>query len=58
MEALDSVVDAMSRASQNHPPLLVLDEFPYLVAESPELLSVIQALYDRRGPAKQHRRSS
>jgi AAA+ ATPase superfamily predicted ATPase len=32
-------------------PLLVLDEFPYLVAHSPELPSAIQALYDQRGPS-------
>lgn len=54
VEALDSAVEALSRTSTNQPPLLVLDEFPYLVAESPELPSVIQALYDQRGPAKQH----
>jgi hypothetical protein len=28
------------------PPLLVIDEFPYLLQHSPELPSVIQALYD------------
>jgi AAA+ ATPase superfamily predicted ATPase len=47
-EALDTAVEGLSRAGV---PLLVLDEFPYLAAQSPELPSVIQALYDRRGPA-------
>lgn len=46
--ALDAAVDGLSRAGTS---LLVLDEFPYLAAQSPELPSVIQALYDRRGPA-------
>lgn len=47
-EALDTAAESLSRAGV---PLLVLDEFPYLAAHSPELPSVIQALYDRRGPA-------
>lgn len=47
--ALDTAVDGLARAGRS---LLVLDEFPYLTAHSPELPSVIQALYDRRGPAK------
>ncbi|HLH82627.1 MAG TPA: AAA family ATPase [Trebonia sp.] len=47
-EALDTAVESLSRIGV---PLLVLDEFPYLAAHSPELPSVIQALYDRRGPA-------
>ncbi|MEV0619422.1 AAA family ATPase [Nonomuraea sp. NPDC050404] len=50
--ALDSAVEALSHRSGGHPPLLVLDEFPYLTDHSPELPSVIQALYDRRGPRK------
>jgi AAA+ ATPase superfamily predicted ATPase len=48
VEALDTAVEGLSRAGV---PLLVLDEFPYLCSHSPELPSVIQALYDRRGPA-------
>jgi AAA+ ATPase superfamily predicted ATPase len=48
VEALDTAVEGLSRIGV---PLLVLDEFPYLAAQSPELPSVIQALYDRRGPA-------
>jgi AAA+ ATPase superfamily predicted ATPase len=54
VQALDSAVEAMSRAAGTGPPLLVLDEFPYLVAGSPELPSTIQALYDRRGPSTGH----
>ncbi|MDF2712551.1 MAG: hypothetical protein K0R62_8203, partial [Nonomuraea muscovyensis] len=54
VEALDTAVEALSRRAGDQPPLLVLDEFPYLVAHSPELPSVIQALYDRRGPRKGH----
>jgi len=48
VSALDTAVDGLTRAGVG---LLVLDEFPYLVASSPELPSVLQALYDRRGPA-------
>lgn len=46
--ALDTAVEGLTRAGVG---LLVLDEFPYLAASSPELPSVLQALYDRRGPA-------
>jgi hypothetical protein len=54
VEALDSAVDAMSRTPATGTALLVLDEFPYLAAGSPELPTAIQALYDQRGPAQQH----
>lgn len=47
VSALDGAVDGLAQAGV---ALLVLDEFPYLVANSPELPSVLQALYDRRGP--------
>lgn len=46
--ALDGAVDGLTRVGVS---VLVLDEFPYLAANSPELPSVIQALYDRRGPS-------
>ena len=32
------------------PPLLILDEFPYLVRETPGLPSIMQALYEELGP--------
>lgn len=32
------------------PPLLILDEFPYLTHETPGLPSIVQALYDALGP--------
>ncbi|MBO0804908.1 MAG: ATP-binding protein [Nocardiopsaceae bacterium] len=46
--ALDTAVEGLTRVGV---PLLVMDEFPYMAEHSPELPSVIQALYDRRGPA-------
>ncbi|GGY07238.1 ATP-binding protein [Streptomyces anandii] len=52
VEAMDTAADLLtSRRGDGTPPLLVLDEFPYLVAHSPELPSVLQALYDQRGPS-------
>jgi hypothetical protein len=52
VEALDAAADLLTgRRGQDTPPLLVLDEFPYLVAHSPELPSALQALYDQRGPS-------
>ncbi|MFI6793496.1 ATP-binding protein [Nonomuraea sp. NPDC050383] len=54
VQALDTAVEVLSRGARDGPPLLVLDEFPYLVDHSPELPSAIQALYDRRGPRKGH----
>lgn len=52
--ALDAAVDALVRISPDRVPLLVLDEFPYLADQSPELPTAIQALYDQRGPASGH----
>ena len=37
-------------ASPGVPPLLILDEFPYLCQETPGLPSIIQSLYDNLGP--------
>lgn len=38
------------RGTDARPPLLILDEFPYLAHETPGLPSVVQALYDEIGP--------
>lgn len=54
VQALDTAVDILVNRPSAGVPLLVLDEFPYLVAHSPELPSAIQALYDQRGPATRH----
>jgi AAA+ ATPase superfamily predicted ATPase len=51
VQALDAAVDGLGGQAGNRVPLLVLDEFPYLAAHSPELPSAIQALYDQRGPS-------
>ncbi|MFE9096434.1 ATP-binding protein [Streptomyces sp. NPDC007264] len=52
VEAMDTAADVLgSVRGDATPPLLVLDEFPYLVEHSPELPSVLQALYDQRGPS-------
>lgn len=48
VSAVGTAVEGLTRVGVK---LLVLDEFPYLAANSPELPSVLQALYDRRGPA-------
>ena len=41
-------------AADRTPPLLVIDEFPYLAYESPGLASIVQGLYDRIGPGATH----
>lgn len=51
VQALDAAVDGLAAKAGRRVPVLVLDEFPYLVAHSPELPSAIQALYDQRGPS-------
>lgn len=52
--ALDTVIEALCGTRRERPVLLVIDEFPYLTAGSPELPSAIQALYDQRGPSTGH----
>ena len=48
--ALGTAAEVMAaRPSHDLPPLLVIDEFPYLVQESPGLPSIVQGLYDRLG---------
>lgn len=39
-----------SEVAEGRPPLLILDEFPYLAHETPGLPSIVQGLYDEIGP--------
>jgi hypothetical protein len=48
--ALRSTASLMADRAGVSPPLLVLDEFPYLVAETRGLPSIVQGLYDDLGP--------
>lgn len=41
---------ARQEAAPRQPAVLVLDEFPYLVQETPGLPSIVQSLYDSLGP--------
>ena len=51
-QALRTAAELMAAAPlRAAPPLLVLDEFPYLTQETPGLPSIVQGLYDRLGPA-------
>ncbi|QDP94887.1 ATPase [Microlunatus elymi] len=52
--ALEAAIEAGVRTAGDRIPVLVVDEFPYLESQAPELLSVIQAIYDRRGPSSGH----
>ena len=45
----NNVGDENSAGDEEQPFGLILDEFPYLVAQSPELPSVLQAWWDREG---------
>ncbi len=47
---------ASQGASDAPPPLLVLDEFPYLVQETTGLPSIVQSLYDSSGPGTRNAR--
>jgi uncharacterized protein len=54
-QALRTAVEVMagssrSPAPRNAPPLLILDEFPYLAEQTPGLPSIVQSLYDHLGP--------
>lgn len=52
--ALHSATTLMTRQADNagaaRPPLLIIDEFPYLVRQTPGLPSILQSLYDSVGP--------
>jgi DNA-binding MarR family transcriptional regulator len=48
-QALDVAAELITARTES--PLLVLDEFPYLISETPGLPSIVQGLYDRLGPA-------
>ncbi|WP_019814129.1 AAA family ATPase [Saccharomonospora saliphila] len=56
-QALAGAVQMMARTSGAHgsPPLLILDEFPYLSRETPGLPSLLQGLYDEFGPGASSR---
>ncbi|MDN5861560.1 MAG: ATP-binding protein [Pseudonocardia sp.] len=49
--ALRSAASLVPERTGSAPPLLVLDEFPYLAAETPGLPSIVQGLYDDLGQA-------
>lgn len=50
-QALTTAVEVMAgETSRDTPPLLILDEFPYLINETPGLPSIVQGLYDALGP--------
>ena len=55
-DPLDDVIAAhrlerhVRQTARGVPPLLVLDEFPYLAQETPGLPSIVQSLYDSLGP--------
>lgn len=51
-QALTTATELMMRHADSAGvrPLLILDEFPYLIRETPGLPSIIQALYDASGP--------
>ncbi len=51
-QALGTAAEVIAAApSREAPPLLVIDEFPYLAQETSGLPSIVQGLYDRLGPA-------
>ncbi len=57
-QALTSAAGLMTeRAGSGTPPVLVLDEFPYLVQETPGLPSIVQSLYDGLGPGSMSART-
>jgi uncharacterized protein len=61
-QALLTAVEVMGTVPRSRPsltqspPLLVIDEFPYLIKETPGLPSIVQGLYDSLGPGSGARR--
>ena len=51
----DDALETLAAAASSEPLLVVLDEFPELVAESPELPGVVRSLLDRVGSGSQLR---
>ena len=48
-ETWESALELAARdASAGHPPIVVIDEFPYLAEKDPAIESVLQAVWDRR----------
>jgi uncharacterized protein len=57
-QALRTAVEVMTATpTRGTAPLLVLDEFPYLINETPGLPSIVQGLYDTLGPGSGDRRA-
>lgn len=58
-QALRTAAEVMTAAPpRGTAPLLVIDEFPYLISETPGLPSIVQGLYDTMGPGSGDRGTS
>lgn len=54
-QAFGAAVSEVARRRRGRPSVLVIDELPYLLAHSPEIPSVLQALYDESARAEPSR---